>query len=89
MADTASVIDVNIVAENRPLWNGQAKSAIVPSLNGYMGILADHEPVLAIVGNGNVTIKTVDGEEHAFAVEGGFISFEDNTLTIGVDKVLD
>ncbi|MFC0265216.1 F0F1 ATP synthase subunit epsilon [Alloscardovia macacae] len=86
MAQTAGrTMDVNIVAEDRPLWSGQATSVVVPALGGYMGILPDHEPVLAIVGAGTISVTCVD-EEKSFPVEGGFISFEENTLTIGVDK---
>ena len=86
MADSMHTMDVNIVAEDRPLWSGKAMSAVVPSLEGYMGILPGHEPVLAIVGHGDVTLAGEDDQEHKFTVEGGFISFEDDTLTIGVDK---
>ncbi|TCD54089.1 F0F1 ATP synthase subunit epsilon [Alloscardovia theropitheci] len=88
MAGEKRIIDVNVVAEDRPLWSGRASSVVVPTLEGYMGILADHEPILALVGEGNVQITTEDESRKAFKVVGGFVSFENNSLTIGVDKCL-
>lgn len=87
MAGAAKTMDVNIVAEDRPLWAGKVVSAVVPSLEGYMGILPGHEPLLALVGTGDVQLTDESGEVHTFAVDDGFISFEDDTLTIGVDQV--
>lgn len=95
---TEHIIDVDIVAEDRPLWSGEAVSVVVPTTEGYLGILADHEPILALVGNGTVEVKlpgagaaggsgTAAGVKH-FDVKGGFIAFEDNRLTIGVDQCL-
>ena len=97
---TEHIIDVDIVAEDRPLWSGEAVSAVVPTTEGYLGILADHEPILALVGNGTVEVKLPGagagsgsgagqsaGVKH-LDVKGGFIAFEDNRLTIGVDQCL-
>lgn len=99
---TEHIIDVDIVAEDRPLWSGEAVSVVVPTTEGYLGILADHEPILALVGNGTVEVKLPGagaaggsgssagqsaGVKH-FDVKGGFIAFEDNRLTIGVDQCM-
>lgn len=89
MAGTARLMDVNVIAEDRPLWEGKALSAVVPSLDGYMGILPGHEPVLALVGSGDVTLNCENDETHIFTVEDGFISFENDTLTIGVDRIIE
>ena len=43
-------MDVHIIAEDKPLWSGSSTSVVVPTMEGYMGILPDHEPVLALVG---------------------------------------
>ena len=52
-----------------------------------MGILPDHEPVLALVGEGVVTVTTDAQDKETFNVRAGFLSFEENTLTVGVDDI--
>ncbi|WP_418969032.1 F0F1 ATP synthase subunit epsilon [Alloscardovia omnicolens] len=85
MAASDRTIDVHIIAESHPLWKGAALSVVVPTLEGYMGILPDHEPILALMGEGTIKV-TIDAEHtQSFDVKEGFISFEDNTLTVGID----
>ena len=79
-------MDVHIIAEDKPLWSGTATSVVVPTMEGYMGILPDHEPVLALVGEGVVTVTTDAQDKETFNVRAGFLSFEENTLTVGVDE---
>ncbi|KFJ08263.1 F0F1 ATP synthase subunit epsilon [Bifidobacterium tsurumiense] len=84
MADSS--MQVNIVAADHPVWSGAAKSAVIPASEGAMGILPNHEPVLTLVKGGTLTVTDVNGELHSFAVADGFISFDENKLTVAVER---
>ena len=42
------VLFVDVVAADRRVWEGEALSVIVRTMEGDIGILPNHEPVLAV-----------------------------------------
>ena len=57
---------------------------------GEIGILAGHEPVLSVLQPGEVRVFPVGGgQPKRWQVEGGFLSFDSNHLTIVVDDVVE
>ncbi|GAA6121988.1 F0F1 ATP synthase subunit epsilon [Bifidobacterium psychraerophilum] len=81
-----STMQVNIVASDRPVWSGTARSVTIPASEGGMGILPDHEPVLTVIREGTVTVTEAEGTQHAFQVNDGFIAFDSNKLTVAVER---
>lgn len=55
---------------------------IARTLDGDLGILTGHVPVLGELADGVVLITTTDGEVVSAAVHGGFISVENNTVSL-------
>ena len=43
----ARSVDVELVAADRKIWSGEATSVIVRTIDGDLGVLPGHEPVLA------------------------------------------
>ena len=87
MADAQhSVLQVDIVAADHPVWSGQARSVTIPAADGGMGILPDHEPVMTVIKQGTVTVADPQSGRHSFAVTDGFISFDSNRLTVAVGR---
>lgn len=78
-------LEVDLVAADRKVWAGEAVMVVAPSVGGEIGILAGHAPVLAALRAGSVRIKAVDGGEQAFTVDAGFLSVDNNQVTIVVD----
>ena len=90
MAGTGKAsMQVNIVSADRPIWSGQARSVTVPGTQGSMGIMPDHEPVLALLQEGNIRVQATDGGRQSFHVDNGFASFDSNKLTVAVDHYLE
>ncbi len=81
-----STMQVNIVASDRPVWSGTARSVTIPASEGGMGILPDHEPVLTVIREGVVTVTEAEGTQHSFNVDDGFIAFDSNKLTVAVER---
>lgn len=75
-------LNVAVVAVDRKVWSGEAKSIVAKTPEGEIGILPGHEPVLSLLVNGVVRIETVDGEKISVAVHGGFFSVDSNEVKV-------
>lgn len=82
----ADALTVDIVGPDRVLWSGKAERIIAPSVEGDLGFLANHEPVLSVLRPGTVRVHGAEGDI-SVEVEGGFISFDHNVVTIVAEPV--
>ncbi|NBX94937.1 MAG: F0F1 ATP synthase subunit epsilon, partial [Actinobacteria bacterium] len=74
MAD--KTLRVELVAADRAVWSGDAKMVIAKTVEGEIGLLAGHEPMLAILGSGEVRITLQTGESIKATAAEGFLSVE-------------
>lgn len=75
-------IKVSLLATDRSVWQGQATSVVLRTLDGELGILAGHVPMLSSLAVGPVVITADSGEKIAAAVHGGFVTVDHNEITI-------
>ena len=75
-------LTVSVVAADREVWAGTAKQIIARTVVGEIGLLPGHQPVLAILGAGEVRITTEDGSVVRAKAEEGFLSLDHDTVTI-------
>ena len=73
---------VELVAADKAVWTGEAKMVIAKTVEGEIGLLAGHEPMLAILSSGEVRIPLVDGDKLIASAEDGFLSVEHDVVTI-------
>lgn len=78
-------LHVSVVAARHPVWEGDAKFVVIPSVNGTMGVLPGHEAVLALIDHGFVKVDDLQGVRHVFKVTDGFYSVDNNHITIAVE----
>jgi F-type H+-transporting ATPase subunit epsilon len=78
----AKMLDVELVAADRLVWSGRASIVSAKTVEGEIGIMADHEPLLSVLKTGPVTIRSEDAGDIVAAVHGGFISVAANRVTI-------
>ena len=76
------VLRVELVAADKAVWAGEAKMVIAKTVEGEIGLLAGHEPMLAILGEGEVRITLPTGEQLKASAEDGFLSVERDAVTI-------
>ena len=71
-----------VITPDGVLLDRPAVSVRYPVDDGLVGILADHAPMITLVGQGALTLR--DGEGRVFFVEmtGGFAEVRHNVLTI-------
>ena len=73
---------VELVAADKAVWSGEAKMVIAKTVEGEIGLLAGHEPMLAILSSGEVRITLTDGDKLVANAEDGFLSVEHDVVTI-------
>ncbi len=75
-------LQVSVVSADREVWTGAAKQITARTTEGEIGILPGHEPILAILGAGAVRVKTRDGQWITATADDGFLSVDNNVVTI-------
>lgn len=75
-------LTVEIVAPDRVLWSGEASFVSAPSVEGSLGLLPGHEPLLSLLGKGTVKVVTVAGADWTVDISRGFVSFDHDSVTI-------
>ncbi|CAN5896232.1 F0F1 ATP synthase subunit epsilon [soil metagenome] len=76
---------VDVVSPEATVWSGEATFAIARTPEGEIGILADHEPVMAALQTGAVVIDA-GSERITIGVHGGFLQILDNQVTLLTDR---
>lgn len=76
-------MNVELVAVERQVWSGTATSVIVRTVEGDIGILPGHAPLLAQLKEGfSARIVLEGGEELGIALHGGFLSVTKDRVSI-------
>jgi F-type H+-transporting ATPase subunit epsilon len=75
-------LTVTVVSADEQVWAGQATMVVARTKVGEIGILAGHQPLLGVLAAGEVRITASDGGRIVANAEDGFISVENNTVTI-------
>ena len=75
-------LTVTVVSADEQVWSGQARMVVARTKVGEIGILAGHQPLLGILDKGEVRITAADGGRIVANAEDGFISVENDTVTI-------
>lgn len=85
-------LKVNLVAADKRIWSGEADMIVAPSVDGEIGLLTGHEPVMTLLAPGKVKVSSSDqkGETHitTVSVTGGFLSLYDNEVSIVADDAI-
>ncbi|MGH1523373.1 F0F1 ATP synthase subunit epsilon [Leifsonia sp. L25] len=77
-----AVLTVSVVAADHEVWSGEASMVVARTVEGQIGILPGHEPLLAILAQGEVRVTLNGGESVTAQADDGFLSVENNTVTI-------
>lgn len=78
----ANSLHVELVSADRTVWSGDATIVVARTVEGDIGVLPGHEPYIGLLADGVVDIRTIDGEEYAAAVHGGFLSIADDRVSV-------
>jgi F-type H+-transporting ATPase subunit epsilon len=77
-------IRVEIVSQDRMVYEGDADVVVVPGTEGEMGILPKHAPLLSTLRFGILKVRR-EGEELDFAIAGGIVEVQPDLVTVLAD----
>ena len=72
---------VEIITPDKELFKGEASYVGVPGVDGGLGFLNNHAPLITVLKAGDVKVRTDKGEE-TFAVKGGVVEVMNNTVLV-------
>lgn len=78
----SSHLQVELVAPDRRIWSGAAKMVIAKTVEGDIGVMPGHSPVLGVLVSHPVIVRTVEGPDVVAAVYGGFLSVTNDVVTV-------
>ena len=71
-------------------FDGDVAEVTLPTMDGEIGVLQNHMPLLSVASDGRISVRhksnDPDDFREYFAVSGGVIEVENNTLRILVDE---
>lgn len=75
---------VEIITPDKELFKGEAKSVVVPGVDGSMGFLENHAPLITVLKAGEVKVKVTDAKakELTFPVNGGVVEVSNNSVIV-------
>ncbi len=82
---TRKTMHVEVVTGEREIYAGEADMVVAPGVEGMLGILPGHAPLLTTLKVGELRIKLGGAEEPLF-VSGGFLEVFDNAVTVLADS---
>ena len=76
---------LSIVTPEDTVFDEEVASLIVPGAKGYLGVLANHAPLISPLQPGKITIRLTGDTELYLAIAGGFLEVANNQATILAD----
>lgn len=80
-----SVMQVDVVSPEEIVWSGEANFVVARTVEGEIGVLPNHEPLMAAIATGAVEIQAGD-ERIRVGVHGGFLQVFENSVTLLTDR---
>lgn len=80
-------LSVEMVSTTEKVWSGEATTVVLRTLDGEIGLLPGHSPLLAVLGDGPVLVRATDGTEISARVNGGFVSVDSDIVIILGEEV--
>jgi F-type H+-transporting ATPase subunit epsilon len=74
---------VVIISPDGEIFRDEAVSIVVPAVDGYLGVLKGHVPMITVLDVGEMLIRTPDEHILSLAVAGGFMEVRrDETVVL-------
>ena len=77
-------IKLDIVTAERAVYSDEVDTVVAPGVEGQLGILPHHAPLMTMLQPGELWIKK-GGEEFSIAVSGGFLEVRPDRIIVLVD----
>ena len=82
-------IHAQVLTPEGAKFEGEVLGITVPGASGSFKMLYNHAPIVSALDIGKVEIQMADGSELAFAVNGGFVEMNDNSVTLLAERAIE
>jgi F-type H+-transporting ATPase subunit epsilon len=82
-----SLFNLSIVTPEKVFYKAPIESLVVPGTEGYLGVLANHAPLMTALMPGKIEFTDAEEKIHTLAVSGGFLEVSKNEATLLADAV--
>ena len=77
-------LSLEIVTAERLVYSEDVDVVVAPGIEGQLGILPQHAPLMTMLQPGELMVKQ-DGEEHSIFISGGFLEVQGDKVTVLAD----
>ena len=79
---------LEIISPERPFYEGDCISLVVPVTDGMMGVMAHHEPMTAAICDGEASFTLPDGTKRSCVLSRGMLDISKNDARILCDSAI-
>jgi F-type H+-transporting ATPase subunit epsilon len=79
------VFTIDIVTAERIVYSAEVDEVIAPGVEGQLGILPHHAPLMTILQAGELVVRK-GGEDHIMAISGGFLEVRPDRVIVLADQ---
>lgn len=80
-------MDLVILTPGKTVYEGNVTAVNTPGKDGKIEILNNHAPIVAALGEGEITVTTASQEKLSFNTTGGFLEVLSNKISILLESV--
>lgn len=80
-------MEIEIITPDKAVFSGIATSVILPGSNGYFEILDGHAPLVGLLKEGLVKIKSKDQPEVSYGIGSGVVEVIGNKVSLLADSL--
>ena len=84
----AMTVHCDIVSAEKQLFSGLVELVVAAGVEGDLGVMPGHAPLLTRLKPGPVRVKKQNGDEEVFYVSGGFLEVQPGIVSILADTAL-
>lgn len=74
-------MNIEILSPESKLFQGETSSVFFPGSDGQFQVLNNHAPMISSLGQGQILVKTPDGEK-SFDIESGVVEVLNNKIIV-------
>ena len=79
------MFQLSIVTPEKVIFDGEVVSLLVPGMEGYLGVLSNHAPLITALKPGRMEFHDDQDKIQIFSVSGGFVEVSGNKATLLAD----
>lgn len=73
---------LDIITPDTKLYSGEVTSIVLPGIDGDLGVLNNHAPLITALKKGTISIIKESGENESFDTNGGIVEVLNNKVIV-------